>query len=320
MPASERSSTDRQNSGRRSSKLETYFQQLGDTDRLSPDDEIRLAKAVDSGRAAEARLRCPAGLRPMEAERLHRAVAAGEAARDRFISANLRLVVHIAARFARQRHLEFGDLLQDGNVGLIKAVDGFDWRKGYRFSTYANWWIRQAIQRGTLSGARLIQVPYALHDAQRKVAAAEQRLRSQHGTEPSVPDLADATKLSEAKVVQAHELLPDAISLDKRMRPDSDTELSELVSLGDATEEHVVQRLLVSEVLAAAKAAVDDRTWQVLQMRYGLDGGEPLTYDEIGTRLGFCGETVRKVVLGGLSELRERLAEHDPLLSDSNSV
>ena len=319
MSASERSSTDRQDSGRRNSKLETYFQQLGNTDRLSPDDEVQLAKAVEAGRAAEARLRCSASLKPMEVEKLHRAVASGEAARDRFISANLRLVVHIATGFARQRHLEFGDLMQDGNVGLIKAVDGFDWRKGYRFSTYANWWIRQAIQRGTLSRARVIHVPYALHDAQRKVAAAEQRLRSQRGTDPSVLELADATKLSEAKVLQVYDLLPDAISLDRPMRHDSDTELSEFATSGDATDEYVTERLFVGELLAAAKAAVDNRTWQILRMRYGLDGGEPMTYNEIGTEVGFCGETVRKVVLEGLSEVRERLAEQDALLFNSSS-
>ncbi|MPZ88218.1 MAG: sigma-70 family RNA polymerase sigma factor [Nitriliruptorales bacterium] len=294
----------RQRSGA-SAALDAYFDRLGAVALLDAKEEARLGQAIEGGRAAGRRLQ-RSDLEPYERADLEALVAAGEAARKRFIEANLRLVVSIASRHRCAAHVRFEDLVQDGNIGLVQAVDGFDWRRGYRFSTYATWWIRQAIQRGSASDDRTIRVPYALHDAMRKVGAARVRLESITGREPSTCELAKATNLDERRVQAALAVPRDAVSLDRPLSDDHDAAaLSEVVAAAeDDPADEVTERLHTAQLLGAVVAQLDDRSWRVLRLRYGLDGGEPMTYEEIGGEIGLGRETVRLIIKRAVEHLR----------------
>src|SRR5687768_18045708 len=152
--------------------LDLYFSELGKVRLLTAEDEVRLAKKIEAGHAAQEKLDAGASQR----EELERAVREGQEAFDHFVAANLRLVVSVAAQFSKRSTLDLGELIQEGNLGLLRAVEKFDWRRGYKFSTYATWWIRQAIQRGVAGSERTIRLPVALHDALVKVRAASARL------------------------------------------------------------------------------------------------------------------------------------------------
>jgi RNA polymerase nonessential primary-like sigma factor len=285
--------------------LDAYFDRLGTVALLDSREEVRLAQAIEAGRAARERLERAEPEAPEHAD-LRALVTAGDVARQRFIEANLRLVVSIASRHRCAAHVRFEDLVQDGNIGLVQAVDGFDWRRGYRFSTYATWWIRQAIQRGTASDDRTIRVPYALHDAMRKVGAARVRLEAVHGREPSTGELAEATNLDERRVQAALAVPRDAISLDRPLSDEQDSAaLAEVVAIaGDDPADEVTERLHTAQLLGAVVDHLDDRSWAVLRLRYGLDGGKPMTYEEIGGEIGLGRETVRLIIKRALEHLR----------------
>jgi RNA polymerase nonessential primary-like sigma factor len=144
--------------------LDLYFSELGKVRLLTAEDEVRLAKTIEAGRAAQERLDAGVDDKAERAE-LERQVREGQAAFDHFVAANLRLVVSVASQFSKRSTLDLGELIQEGNLGLLRAVEKFDWRRGYKFSTYATWWIRQAIQRGVAGSERTIRLPVALHDA-----------------------------------------------------------------------------------------------------------------------------------------------------------
>jgi RNA polymerase nonessential primary-like sigma factor len=175
--------------------LDLYFTELGRVRLLTAEDEVRLAQAIEAGEAAA---RLAAG-EAADRAALERQVTAGREAFDHFVAANLRLVVSVAAQFTRRSRLDLHELIQEGNLGLIRAVEKFDWRRGFKFSTYATWWIRQAIQRGVAANERTIRLPVALHDALVKVRAARARLEGELGRPPTVDELAEATRLTPAR-------------------------------------------------------------------------------------------------------------------------
>ena len=286
--------------------LDLYFSELGKVRLLTAADEVRLAKTIEAGREAQDKLDAGATGDQDELERLARE---GQMAFDHFVAANLRLVVSVAAQFSKRSTLDLGELIQEGNLGLLRAVEKFDWRRGYKFSTYATWWIRQAIQRGVAGSERTIRLPVALHDALVKVRAASARLESETGREPTIDELAKATRLTPAKVERALEGDHAMTSLDRPVGYDSDaSDLGEFVAIADdAPAEEVVERQFVEGLFQLARDHLDDRSWYVLQRRYGLDGEQALTLDALGRELGLSRESVRKIENQALSRLQQEL-------------
>jgi RNA polymerase sigma factor (sigma-70 family) len=285
--------------------LDLYFSELGKVRLLTAEDEVRLAKTIEAGRDAQAELDAGEGKR----DELERKVREGEEAFDHFVAANLRLVVSVAAQFSRRSSLDLGELIQEGNLGLLRAVEKFDWRRGYKFSTYATWWIRQAIQRGVAGSERTIRLPVALHDALVKVRAASARLESETGREPTIEELAKATRMTSAKVLRALEGDHAVTSLDRPVGHDSDaSELGEFVAVAsDSPAEEVVERSFLTEVFDVARESLDERSWYVLTRRFGLDGRDAVTLDTLGKELGLSRESVRKIENQALAKLQEEL-------------
>ena len=287
--------------------LDLYFSELGKVRLLTAEDEIRLAKTIEAGREAQEKL--DAGVAKGERRALQRQVREGQGAFDHFVAANLRLVVSVAAQFSKRSTLDLGELIQEGNLGLLRAVEKFDWRRGYKFSTYATWWIRQAIQRGVAGSERTIRLPVALHDALVKVRAAGARIESETGRVPTIEELAAATKLSPAKVVRAMEGDHAMTSLDRPVGFDSDaSDLGEFVAIAeDAPDEEVVEQTFMEGLFMLARDHLDERSWYVLQRRYGLDGLQVMTLDALGRELGLSRESVRKIENQALSKLQTEL-------------
>ena len=291
--------------------LDIYFKELGGVGLLTAADEQELAKRIEAGRDAQDRLaKERAGtLELSDAERreLQQTVERGTQAFDRFISSNLRLVVSEAAKVSRRSKLDLGELIQEGNLGLIRAVEKFDWRRGLKFSTYATWWIRQALQRGMAGKERTIRIPMGVHANLMKVRAAEARLNSELNRPPCLDELSDATNLTEDQVRAALEADFAVASLDKPVNDDHDAaDLGALVARAtDAPADEVIDRLFTEGVFETAAQQLPKRSWYVLQRRYGLDGFEPATLQEVGRDIGVSRETVRKIEQQALAKLRD---------------
>ena len=289
--------------------LDLYFSELGKVRLLTAEDEVRLAKAIEAGRESQERLDSGEVTDHNERASLEQKVRDGQGAFDHFVAANLRLVVSVAAQFSKRSTLDLGELIQEGNLGLLRAVEKFDWRRGYKFSTYATWWIRQAIQRGVAGSERTIRLPVALHDALVKVRAASARLEAETGREPTVEELAQATRLTTDKVQRALEGDHSMTSLDRPVGFDSDaSDLGEFVAVSDdSPADEVVERTFMQDLFELARERLDDRSWYVLQRRYGLDGRQTLTLDALGRELSLSRESVRKIENQALSRLQEEL-------------
>ena len=291
--------------------LDIYFKELGGVGLLTAADEQELAKRIEAGRDAQDRLaKERAGtvkLSDAERRELQQTVERGTQAFDRFISANLRLVVSEAAKVSRRSKLDLGELIQEGNLGLIRAVEKFDWRRGLKFSTYATWWIRQALQRGMAGKERTIRIPMGVHANLMKVRAAEARLNSELNRPPCLDELSDATNLTEDQVRAALEADFAVASLDKPVNDDHDAaDLGALVARAtDAPADEVIDRLFTEGVFETAARQLPQRSWYVLQRRYGLDGFEPATLQEVGRDIGVSRETVRKIEQQALAKLRD---------------
>jgi RNA polymerase nonessential primary-like sigma factor len=289
--------------------LDLYFSELGKVRLLTADDEVRLAKQIEAGRDARAQLDAGGKLSKAKRAALERAAAEGQAAFDHFVAANLRLVVSVASKFSKRSNLDLAELIQEGNLGLLRAVEKFDWRRGYKFSTYATWWIRQAIQRGVAGSERTIRLPVALHDALVKVRAASARLESELGREPTLAELGEATRMTTEQVERALAGDHTVTSLDRPVGHDADaSDLSEFVAVAqDSPAEEVVEREFRSGLFDLARDRLDERSWYVLTRRYGLDGDQALTLDALGRELGVSRESVRKIEHQALARLQQEL-------------
>lgn len=288
-------------------ELDGYFARFGRVALLTPEQEVDLAKRIAAGR--EARRRVDAG-DPDPDWVLTEIVRDGERAFDAFVEANLRLVIGVAAKVAKRSGLDLADLVQDGNVGLLAAVERYDWRTGYRFSTYGLWWIRQAVQRGCVVQESAIRLPFALHEGLLRVHAATARLEAERGRAPSPEELAEATNLTldEVARVQGHTL--SLVPLEQRVGHDGDSqEVGDFLPSTTDVAQEVVDRAALAGVVATAREALDERAWAVLVQRYGLDGAEPRTLAEIGATLGVSRETVRLTTARALGVLRETMEE-----------
>ena len=272
---------------------------------LSAEEEVALAKAIEAGRAAEHLL--AEGDAPAAAAATARR---GRRAAERFVAANLRLVVRMAADLAGRSAVPLDDLVQDGTVGLIQAVERFDWRRGYRFSTYATWWIRRELQHGLGEQSRTIRLPFAIHTAVARVRAATARLESETGRRPTLEELSVATNLSVKQVEGATGAEHEVVSLDAtrgELRAHADG-----VAANEDIASDVVEQIERCAVLARARARLDERSWQVVAMRVGLPDSLPASFKTIGAELGISRETARLLYNEALSQLRAELAPHDP--------
>ena len=281
-----------------------YLEEVSAHDLLTAEDEVRLARAIEKGRVAQHQLDIGHKLSAAERARLFREVHAADEAKMEFIRSNLRLVVSIAKRYSG-RGLDLLDLIQEGNLGLIRAVEKFDWRKGFKFSTYATWWIRQAITRGLGNQARTIRLPVHMVDVVRTVQETATTLGHNLHRTPTLEEIAEASGLDEERVLAAMEAPIDTISLDRPVGPESEAELGDFVEDADAPDPFMmaVAGARIGHLVRALDVLEADER-DIIRLRYGLDGDLPRTLSDVGKVFGLTRERVRQIEGRALSKLR----------------
>jgi RNA polymerase sigma factor (sigma-70 family) len=286
-----------------------YLEDVGRHNLLTKDDEIRLAQAIETGTAATERLETAKKLTPTQKRGLKREIRQGEEAHRQFVNSNLRLVVSIAKKY-QSSGLPLLDIVQEGNLGLIHAVDKFDWRKGFKFSTYATWWIRQAIQRGIANSARVIRLPVHAGDMLTALLKLRASLEGSLGRTPTLAELAGEAELPLEKVVEVLRYAVDTVSLDEPVRDDGDAELGDFVEDRNAVApfEHAATSLLPNEV-AKVLSVLDERERTILTLRFGLDGGGERTLEEVAEHFGLTRERIRQIEARAMSKLRHPSAD-----------
>ena len=282
-----------------------YLSDVGRHALLSKDDEVRLAQQIAAASVAnDALTEGGRTISPNERRTLRRTVRRGAAAHDVFVVANLRLVVSIAKKY-QASGLSLLDLIQEGNLGLIHAVDKFDWRKGFKFSTYATWWIRQAISRGIANTSRAIRLPVHADDRLAVLQRMRGDLEAKFGRAATRAEVAEALDITEAKVLDVLLFAAAPLSLSEPLGEDSASEL------GDLVEDHSQLSPCDAAVLALLPAEVtillstlNERERLVISLRYGLDRGEPRTLEEVGVQVHLTRERIRQIEAKALSKLR----------------
>ena len=292
-----------------------YLSELGSYPLLTAEQEVELAQAIEVGRLAEIELSSTKAARSRKAL-LQDQIKAGESARRTFIQSNLRLVVSIAKRY-QGTGLTLLDLIQEGNLGLMRAVEKFDHRKGFKFSTYATWWIRQSIGRGIADKARTIRLPSHLVDTMAVVAKASATLLKTLGREPTPAELAEETGMTEERVVAALHAGPDLVSLSVSIGED-DAELGDLVADDNAEAPfEMAARSLARDDLRTLLTYLNPREREILALRFGLEGEHPLTLDEVGRQFNVTRERIRQIEAKALTKLRHPCSAHHRRLVSS---
>ncbi|MGH9077689.1 MAG: sigma-70 family RNA polymerase sigma factor [Acidimicrobiales bacterium] len=291
--------------------LGLYLDEAGSFPLLTKADEMRLGQIIQEGQGARAALGGDVAVGPRERRELSARVRAADAATVEFINSNLRLVVSVARKY-QWSGLPLGDLIQEGNLGLIHAVEKFDWRKGFKFSTYATWWIRQAIGRAIENTAHTVRVPAHVGDEIRRARRLQAELEAKGGRPPTLAELAAALDTTEVALAELLRYDADPVSLDVAVGEDGDTSLGDLVVNHSAASpfEQVSSGLLAAHI-ESFLSTLDDDERQVLWLRYGLDRGEPRTQGEVGELLGLTAERVRRIERDALAKLRRHLVGSD---------
>ena len=280
-----------------------YLNAIGRVELLTAEEEVDLAKRFQAGSTAR-ELLAAGGLSAQRAARLRRLAADGSRAQERLVTANLRLVVSVARRYLG-RGLSLLELVQEGNLGLMRAVEKFDHTKGYKFSTYATWWIRQALTRGTANKARSVRLPVHVHELVAKVRRTEFELLQVLGRDPTDDEVADTLGLGVDRLRELRMAGREITSLDRTVGEDGDTTLGELVRDDDAPDPQLsAESEVAREQLIATLSQLHERERGVMELRYGLNGGEPRTLEEIGELYGVTRERIRQIERTVIAKLR----------------
>jgi RNA polymerase sigma factor (sigma-70 family) len=283
-----------------------YLTDIGQYPLLTKDDEVRLAQAIEAGNEAREALDTGGGkdTTPARKRELRRIAIDGEHAQRTFVQSNLRLVVSIAKKY-QASGLPLLDLIQEGNLGLMHAVEKFDWRKGFKFSTYATWWIRQAITRGIANTGRTIRLPVHAGDTLARLQKARARLELKFGRPATLSELSAEVEMPEDKVTEALRFAAEPLSLSEPLREDGDAELGDVVEdrSADSPFEVAATALLPAEI-EKLLAPLDERERSILALRFGLDRGEPRTLEEVGEHFNLTRERIRQIEARAMSKLR----------------
>jgi RNA polymerase primary sigma factor len=257
--------------------LQLFLNEMARYPLLTAEEEVELAKLIERG---------------------------DKAAKDKMVNSNLRLVVSIARRYQTQG-ITLGDLIQEGVIGLIRAAEKFDWRKGFKFSTYATWWIRQAVQRGVANKARTIRIPVHVVEREQKIARSERELVARLGHAPTDEEIAELAKLPLSQVREVREAARAVASTDAPIGADGDTSFGELFAAAGPTTEDEVETVFRGDAVRRAVAKLPERQRDVISLRFGLVGEGPSSLEQIGKQLGITRERVRQIETEALRRLAE---------------
>ena len=256
-----------------------YLKQIGQYDLLTPEEEIKLAKEAQEGDVES---------------------------RTKLVSSNLRLVVSIAKKYHKNVGMSFLDIIQEGNIGLMKSVDKYDPASGYRFSTYATWWIRQTISRAITNQANTIRVPAHMFDIQSKVSKASQKLHNELGREATIEEIANELNVSAEKVEEVYHLIHTPMSLDYTVGEDDDTSVGDLIADTEAiSPEEVAIQQERREAILKVLNTLSEKEKEVIMWRFGLTDGEAKTLEEVGAMYGVTKERIRQIEIKALRKLRQ---------------
>jgi RNA polymerase primary sigma factor len=283
--------------------ISLYLKEMARVPLLAPAEEIMLAKSLEKGRNAQKKIRrnCHS---EEEVLKLRRYIREGNRARDHLIKANTRLVVSIAKKYMGQG-VPFSDLIQEGNLGLMKAVEKFDYRRGYKFSTYATWWIRQAITRALADQGRTIRVPVHMSDRIRKLHQISRQLEQVWGRKPTPEELADYMELDPSKVRWMLRVSRHPVSLERPVGEEEDSELGNFIEDEDApTPPDTAFHHLLQEKLEDVLSTLTPREARILRLRFGLQNGRSYTLEEVGKKFGLTRERIRQIEGQALRKLR----------------
>ncbi len=292
-----------------------YLREIANHDLLSQQDEVALAQRMEAGRMAASRLASGEELSDTERAKLLLTIDDGENARRHLIECNLRLVVSVARRYLN-RGLSFLDLVQEGNIGLQIGADKYDWRRGFRFSTYVYWWIRQAMTRSLADQSRTIRLPVHAVELLTRVLRAEREIQAASGAMPSVETIAEYLGLEVERIIEARRAAQTPLSIEAPLSEDSDMTRGDL--LGDEMAGLAAHREVEKQELAARLAealeSLDPRERRILQMRFGLERGEERTLTEVAAVMGVSRERIRQIEQAALAKLRRMPALRSEVL------
>ena len=304
---SERMNADRGDVGNTADTVRMYLKEIGRVDLLTVDDERRLAQAIDEGNRAAVMLDAEhegAVIDPADDRRMMRTVTAGQRAKNELIQANLRLVVSIAKRYSG-RGMQFLDLIQEGNMGLMRAVDKFDHTKGFKFSTYATWWIRQAITRSIADQARTIRIPVHMVESMNRVLRMQRQMHQELEREPTLDELADRCGLSTERIREILRISQDPLSLDSPVGEEEDSNLADFIEdlTADVPADMATKRML-TQAVEEALGELTEREQEIVRMRFGLEDGQARTLEDVGREFGVTRERIRQIEAKTLAKLR----------------
>ncbi len=281
-----------------------YLREIGQVDLLSAEDERRLAQLIERGHQAAERIDAGQITEP-EMRHLIRDVQRGQRAKSELTQANLRLVVSIAKRYSG-RGMQLLDLIQEGNLGLMRAVDKFDHTKGFKFSTYATWWIRQAITRSIADQSRTIRIPVHMVEHMNRVTRAKRQLHQELEREPSVDELAAHLRMEPERVRDLLRISLDPLSLDSPVGDEDESNLGDFIEDESADEpSDAATRAMLAQAVEEVLGELGEREQEIVRMRFGLDGNRSQTLEEVGKAFGVTRERIRQIEVKTLAKLRQ---------------